>query len=74
MTIQLTVEQESELAQLAEARDRTPDELAQEAVAQFLQAQAKHREAIERSREQVAAGHTKSHEQVFAELNKRMGW
>jgi predicted transcriptional regulator len=74
MSVQLTTEQESELAHLAQASDRTTDELAQEAVARFLHAQEEHRAAVERSRAQAAAGHTHSHEEVFSNLKKRMGW
>ncbi len=74
MSVQLTVEQESELAHLAQASERTADDLAQEAVARFLQAQEEHRAAIGRSRAQIAAGRTVSHEEVFSNLKKRMGW
>ncbi|MDQ2924880.1 MAG: hypothetical protein M3R43_04915, partial [Acidobacteriota bacterium] len=59
---------------LAKTSERTPDELAQEAIAQFLAAQAEHREKIQRSREQISQDRSKSNEAVFADLKQRFGW
>lgn len=74
MSVQLTVEQEAELAQLAQFTHRSTDDLAQEAVARFLEGQEAHRSRIEKSREQIASGKTQAHEDVFAELKRTMGW
>ncbi len=74
MTLELSAVREHELADLARNSERTPDELAQEAVAQFLAGQAEHREKIQRSREQIAQGRSKTNEAVFADLKRRFGW
>ncbi len=74
MSVQLTLEQETAVAQIAEVTERTTDELAQEAVDKFLHTQREHQAAIERSRAQIVAGQTLSHEEVFSNLKKRMGW
>jgi predicted transcriptional regulator len=74
MSVQLTVEQEVELTHLAQSVDRTTDELAQEAVAEFLAGRKLRVASILRAREQVAAGQTTPHEEVFAALKQRMGW
>jgi predicted transcriptional regulator len=74
MSVQLTAGQEMELASIAQRTERTTDEVAQEAVARFLEASAEHSFAIARAREQIRLGQTRSHEEVFAQLKQRMGW
>jgi predicted transcriptional regulator len=74
MVVQLTIEQERELASLAENEQKTVDELAQEAVARLLASRAEHRAAIQRSRASIAAGRVVEHEEVFARLKQRFGW
>jgi predicted transcriptional regulator len=74
MSVQLTADQELELASLAENEQKTMDELAQEAVARLLASRAEHRAAIKRSRESIAAGRVIEHEEVFSRLKQRFGW
>ncbi len=74
MGIQLTVDQELELEELARASDRTRDDVAQEAVACLLADQEAHRAKIARAREQIARGETIPHEEVFVCLKQQMDW
>lgn len=74
MSVQLTFDQELELAEIARTTERTTDEVAQEAVARFLADAAEHRAAVARAREDVAAGRYIEHEEVFRRLKERFGW
>lgn len=74
MSVQLTADQDFELAELARVSERTTDEVAQEAVARFLAAQAEHGAAVQVARTQVARGETIPHEEVFARLKQSLGW
>jgi predicted transcriptional regulator len=74
MSIHLTPDQETELAGIAQHTARTTDDVAQEAVAWFLESRAEHSRAIARAREQVRLGQTIPHDEVFVRLKQRMGW
>jgi len=74
MSVQLTTDQELELASIAKDEEKTMDELAQEAVARFLASRVEHRAAIQRARASIAAGRVVEHEEVFARLKQRFGW
>jgi predicted transcriptional regulator len=72
MTVQLTPAQEERLQQLATLRSLTPDELAQEGIDRFLSYEEDLVAAVQRGREDIAAGRLLEPEEVFARIDRML--
>jgi predicted transcriptional regulator len=70
MTIQLTPSQEERLLNLAALTARTPDDLVEEALIQFLVYEEDCAAAVQRGRDDIAAGRVVEHEEVVARIEK----
>ena len=70
MPVQLKPEQEERLQHLAERTSRTPDQLAQEVVERFLADEEDLEAAVQRGREDIAAGRLIEHDEVLARIDR----
>ena len=71
VAITLTDEQQARLEQIAEARQETVVAMVQEAVAEYLDADAEFRKAVQEGLDDVAAGRVRDWEEVRAELHAK---
>jgi predicted transcriptional regulator len=70
MPVQLKPELEERLQQLAERTCVSPDELVQEAVGRLLADEEDLEAAVQRGREDIAAGRLIEHDEVFARIDR----
>jgi predicted transcriptional regulator len=71
MPLHLTPELEHRLEQLAARTERTPEELAQEALDRFVSEQEEILAAIQEGDNDIASGNVLPHEEVVARFQKR---
>ena len=69
--ITLTDEQQARLAQIAYAREESLVAVVEEAVAEYLDADAEYRKAVQAGLDDVAAGRVRDWEDVRAELRAK---
>lgn len=70
MKVELTPQQEAELAKLAQSKGRGPSELAQEVLGYYLDHEAQFVEAVKRGLESLDNGKSLSHEEVGKRLER----
>jgi predicted transcriptional regulator len=72
MTVQLTAEQEAQLARIAEQSGRAVDELAREAVDRYLAEDAHFRAAVLQGLAEADRGELLSSEEVWASVEREL--
>ena len=70
MEVPLTEDQITQLAQVAKAKGRTTDELAQEVLARYLEEEARFVEAVRLGEAQLERGEYLSHEEVGQRIKR----
>ena len=70
MEVPLTEDQITQLAQVAKAKGRTTDELAQEVLARYLEEEARFVEAVRLGEAQLERGEYVSHEEVGQRIKR----
>jgi len=71
VAITLTDEQQARLEQIAEARQESVVAMVEEAVAEYLDADAEYRKYVQEGLDDVAAGRVRDWEEVRAELRAK---
>jgi len=70
MEVQLTEDQLAQLAQVAKAKGRTTDELAQEILTRYLEEEARFVEAVKLGEAQLERGEYLTHEEVGRRIER----
>lgn len=70
MEVPLTEDQLTQLAQVAKARGRTTDELAQEVLTRYLEEEARFVEAVKLGEAQLERGEYLTHEEVGQRIKR----
>lgn len=70
MEVHFTPELEAKLTHAAQQKGRTPDELAQEILAQYFEEEARFVEAVKRGEDALQRGEYLTHEQVGQRLRR----
>jgi predicted transcriptional regulator len=72
MEVELSAELQAKLARLAQERGTNPQELAREAIERLVDYDDWFVREVDKGLAQVEAGHTLTHEEVGARLNKHL--
>lgn len=74
MTIELTPEQQADLAAVAAVSHQTPEEAATSILAFHIRQERESRAMLAKADDDIAAGRVLSHQQVWERLASRFGW